>query len=207
MKRKTLLVTSTLLTVFYASQVLAADEGKWLVRGRVLDVIPVESGDISPIGGNAKISNDVVPEIDVSYFFSPNIAVELIAATSKHDVTAKSTSLGDVNAGDVWLLPPTLTLQYHFTQLKSIKPYVGAGINYTHFYNADSGDLNNAKYSDSVGPALQVGVDIPIKDHWYFNFDVKKLWIKTDAKFNDGTIRSNVDINPWVVGTGIGYRF
>lgn len=187
----------------------SAEDGKWMIRARALGVIPQEdSSTITAVGGKAEVDNSLVPEVDVSYFFTDNIAAELIAATTKHDVTAKGTALGTVDAGHAWLLPPTLTLQYHFTGLASgIKPYVGAGVNYTIFYNEDSGALNDVKYEDSFGTALQVGVDIPVKDNWYINLDAKKLFLDTTAKFNGGTVSTDVDLDPLLVGLGVGYRF
>jgi len=181
--------------------------GHVLVRGRILGVLPDESADITPVGGDVDIDNSIVPEVDFSYFFTNNIALELIAAVTPHDATAVNTSLGDVDVGDVWLLPPTLTLQYHFTGIEGVKPYVGAGVNFTHFFNADAGALSNVDYKDSFGPALQAGIDVPINDKWFFNADIKKIWIDTEAKFNNGGVRADIDINPWVVGIGVGYRF
>jgi outer membrane protein len=183
-----------------------ASQGKWMVRARALGVIPQESSSLN-IGGKAAVDNSIVPELDITYFFTPNLAAELIAATAKHKVTARNTSVGTVDAGSAWLLPPTLTLQYHFTQFEGIKPYVGAGLNYTHFYSEDSGALNSVKYSDSFGGALQVGVDVPVRDNWYVNLDVKKVFINTTAKFNGGAVRADVDLDPWLVGAGVGYRF
>jgi outer membrane protein len=84
---------------------------------------------------------------------------------------------------------------------------VGAGVNYTHFFNEDAGSLNSVKYDDSFGFALQAGVDIPIQDNWYFNIDVKKVYIDTTAKFSPSGVRADVDIDPWLVGVGIGYKF
>jgi outer membrane protein len=174
-----------------------------MLRARALGVAPQESSILTGAAGHVNVDNSVVPEFDVSYFFTPNISAELIAAVTPHNV---KTSAG-VNAGNSWLLPPTLTLQYHFTQLDSIKPYVGAGVNYTHFFNEDAGALNSVKYDDSFGGALQAGVDIPIKDNWYANIDVKKVFISTTAKFSPSGIRADVDIDPWLIGVGVGYRF
>ncbi len=203
MKTAKSLMCLSIFTALLAGQpAKAEDAGKWLVRLRALDVVPQESSDVS-IGGKVGLSSNVVPEVDVSYFFTPNLALELIAATTKHNVKLK----GSADLGDVWLLPPTLTLQYHFTQSDLVKPYVGAGINYTHFYNADPGALDSAHYSDSFGSVLQAGFDIPIKNNWYFNMDVKKIWLSTDVSFNRGAVTANVDIDPWIFGTGFGYRF
>lgn len=176
--------------------------GDFMLRARVVGVIPQESSSMN-IATKVNVDNNVVPELDFTYFFTSNISAELIAAVTKHDISTKS----GVDAGHVWLLPPTLTLQYHFNQLESVKPYVGAGINYTHFYNSNAGILNSVKYDDSVGGALQAGVDIPLKGNWYANVDVKKVFINTTAKFSPSGVRADVDINPWLVGVGIGYKF
>lgn len=204
MKKFTIALLATAALAASAS----AEDGKWMIRARALGVIPQEDSSISPIGGKAAVDNSVVPELDFTYFFTENVAAELIAAITPHDVVAKGTSLGNVDVGNAWLLPPTLTLQYHFTGLPNgIKPYVGAGINYTHFYNEDAGALNTVDYKDSFGGALQVGVDIPVKDNWYVNLDVKKVFIDTKAKFNGGAVVADVDIDPLLIGAGVGYRF
>ena len=90
------------------------DYSKWQVRLRLISVIPNESADIEAIGGDVEISTAFVPELDFTYFFNKNWAAELILGTAKHDVEAVSTAAGDIDLGHVWLLPPTLTMQYHF---------------------------------------------------------------------------------------------
>jgi outer membrane protein len=199
------LLLTTLATVSIACPAMAADDfkaGEFMLRARVIGVVPQESSSMN-IAAKVKVDNAVVPELDATYFFTPNVAAELIAAVTPHDV---KTNTG-VDAGSSWLLPPTLTLQYHFTNFDGVKPYVGAGVNYTHFFNADAGSLNSVKYDDSFGGALQAGVDIPIKDNWYLNADVKKVFISTTAKFSPSGVRADVDINPWLVGVGVGYKF
>ncbi len=186
----------------FAADSTNTNNGKWMVRARALGVIPQEDSSLN-IGGHVKVDNSVVPELDVTYFFTDNISAELIAAVTKHNVHTN----GGVDAGSAWLLPPTLTLQYHFNQLEAIKPYVGAGINYTHFYNEDAGALNAVKYEDSWGAALQAGVDVPLQNNWYLNADVKKVFINTTAKFAPSGVRADVDLDPWLVGVGVGYRF
>ena len=200
---KVLSALASLLVICPAIAAQAAPQaGDWMLRARALGVIPQEDSTLS-IGGSVKVDNSVVPELDLTYFFTPNIAAELIAAITPHDVRTN----GGVDAGGAWLLPPTLTLQYHFTQLSDLKPYIGAGVNYTHFFSEDAGVLNSVSYDDSFGAALQAGLDIPLKDNWYFNVDVKKVFISTTAKFSPSGIRADVDIDPWLVGVGIGYRF
>lgn len=199
------LLMTTMLGAVMASQAYAANDfqaGDVMIRARAVGVVPQESSRMN-IADKVKVDNSVVPELDFTYFFTPNLSAELIAAVTPHDVKTK----GGVDAGSSWLLPPTLTMQYHFTDFDAIKPYVGAGVNYTHFFNSDAGALNDVKYEDSIGGALQAGFDIPIQQNWYFNVDVKKVWISTTAKFSPSGVRANVDINPWLVGVGIGYKF
>jgi outer membrane protein len=180
------------------------------VRLRGIGVVPTERGAIKTANGgstglSAEIDNDYVPEVDVSYFVTPNIALELIAATTKHDVDAS----GAVDMGSVRLLPPTLTLQYHFAPTSRFSPYVGAGLNYTFFYNEKKGELNSISYDDNIGYALQAGIDYAVVGAWSLNIDVKKLWLSTDVKANLGgtALKADVDINPWIFGVGVGYRF
>ncbi len=181
----------------------SAAAGDFLVRVRGLGVFPDESAKVTPIGGTVKVDDNYVPEVDFSYFFTDNVSAELIAATTKHSAT--STVAGSL--GSVWLLPPTLTLQYHFTPEKFISPYVGAGINYTLFYGIKNAPGLHLHLPDAVGPAIQFGFDAKLREHWVFNVDVKKIWMQTDASINAGAIKAKLNIDPWIVGTGIGYRF
>ncbi|MEM9681601.1 MAG: OmpW family outer membrane protein [Bacteroidota bacterium] len=174
---------------------------KWQARFRVISVIP--SVDDNLDGGDVDISTAFVPEVDFTYFFNKNIAVELILATAKHDV-----EVGDADLGHVWLLPPTLNLQYHF-YAGEFKPYVGAGVNYTIFYGVDEGDVVGMDYENTFGFSLQTGIDYNLNDKWFLNFDVKKLFLSTDVDVNtgEGILPVEVDINPWIVGLGAGLKF
>lgn len=190
-----------------------AQDSPWQIRGRLIALTPEESSTISVIGGEAKLGNDFVAEVDISYFFSKHIAAELILATTRHSVDAQGTVAGDIPVGKVSVLPPTLLAQYHFSPDAAIRPYIGAGINYTFFYNekAEGSIVRRTDYNDSFGFALQAGVDIAAgKDsNWFYNIDVKKIWLKTDVELNTavGPLRADVKINPWIFGAGIGYRF
>ena len=205
-------VLGILAALSISTPVMAADTdafqaGDWMVRARALGVLPDVSSSLS-IGGTVKIDNTAVPEVDLSHFFTDNISAELIAAVTPHNLRVNSGAASGTDAGRAWLLPPTLTLQYHITQLSPyFIPYVGGGANYTHFFDTSAGALGSVKYSDSVGGALQAGVDIPLKNNWYANFDVKKIFISTTANFAPSGIRAHVNINPWVIGAGVGYKF
>ncbi len=195
---------------------------QWQVRLRGLAVIPNESAEIGTINGDVSINNKFIPELDFTYFFTKNIAAELILGTTKHNVHTTGSNLtaiggaasADVDLGSVWLLPPTLTAQYHLYVAKGIKPYIGAGVNYTIFYSVDEGKtVKDVDYKNKFGFATQLGADFDITDKFFLNVDAKYIFLKTDVTVDasnlakDLSIPATVDINPFLVGAGIGYRF
>lgn len=210
MSKKSLFVALLAATAMHmgVSEVSTAQDDKspWLVRVRLIDIVPDESSTVS-IGGEATASNTLVPELDITYFWSDHFATELILATNRHNIGARGTALGDLSLGKVTLLPPTLLAQYHFAPESQIRPYVGAGINYTIFYDDEPGDVNSISYEDSFGFALQAGVDIGLNDNWAVNLDVKKLYLNTDVEINGGGVTADVDLDPWIFGVGLAYRF
>lgn len=185
-----------------------AEAGDWWVRGRLIHIDPnAGSSAGGPLGLPADavdVDNRVAPEVDISYFFTRNVALELILTyPQKHDVT-----LNGVDIGSVKHLPPTLTLQYHFMPDQAFKPYVGAGFNYTLFTDRDLLNDTLEVERDSFGGALQAGFDYALTKNWYLNVDVKYLWIGTDVRRkSDGAVVTKLDIDPWVYGLGVGYRF
>jgi outer membrane protein len=184
--------------------------GTFLVRVRAIGVIPLNSSSsISGIGGSVSATAQAAPEIDFSYFVTDNIAFELIAATTRHNVSAKNTAIGNVDVGSVWVLPPTLTIQYHFMPKERFSPYLGAGINATFFYGASAAGptVTSVGFSNNVGAAIQAGFDYNFSGHWFANFDVKQIFLNTTASINSGAIKANTALNPLVIGAGIGYRF
>ncbi|KRE09779.1 hypothetical protein ASE63_04445 [Bosea sp. Root381] len=184
----------------------------WMIRGRALVVVPQEEaklrlGGAPVIGGDVDISNSVVPELDISYFFTKNIAVELILGVTPHNVKGAG-ALAGTRIGSAWLLPPTLMLQYHFTDFGAFKPYVGVGVNYTVFFNEKAkGGFDRFDLKDSFGVALQIGFDYMIDKNWGINFDVKKIFLEPKVKVNNGLVAGKVRIDPWLIGTGVTYRF
>ena len=201
MMKKTLLAAAALcaLTSGAAMAQNYPQDGKWMVRARA---VHLDSANKDSTGLDLSVNNKMIPELDISYFFTPNFAAELILTyPQKHDVRA-----GGAEIGSLKHLPPTLLAQYHFTNLGAFKPYVGAGINYTRFSSVDilGGALNVKK--NSFGPALQVGFDYALDKNWSINFDVKKVYIKTDVR-SFGTKVGTFKVDPLLVGVGLGYRF
>lgn len=230
--KKSLLVLA--LAAAFSPMLAQAEAGDWVVRVRATHINPDEDSKLGRKANSAfgfkegallsqnaelEVESNTIPELDISYYFTKNIAAELILALgSKHDVNIHKNSggLGKQDLGEVNVLPPTLTLQWHFNPDQMIDPYVGAGINYTRFMDnglklAPLGGHPIRVERNSWGPALQAGVDINLKDGWLINADVKKLWIDTDVKMNlagQGYRKiDSLDIDPWVVSVGFGKKF
>ena len=206
MMKKTLLAAAALcaLTSGAAMAQNYPQDGKWMVRARAVHLDSANK-DSTPL--DLSVNNKMIPELDISYFFTPNFAAELILTyPQKHDVRA-----GGAEIGSLKHLPPTLLAQYHFTNLGAFKPYVGAGINYTRFSSvkfdpAVDAALNPSVKKNSFGPALQIGFDYALDKNWSINFDVKKVYIKTDVR-SFGTKGGTFKVDPLRVGVGLGYRF
>ena len=174
-----------------------ADAQNWMARVRAIDIEPNVSSSINGLD----VDNAWVPELDFTYFYSKNLAAELVLGTARHEVLLNGQSIGKVS-----ILPPTITLQYHFTDLGAWKPYVGGGVNFTYFYNVGLTSPLGLSDDWSIGGALQAGLDYEIQKNVYLNFDVKYLWVGNDVTANGATI-GDLKIDPWVFGIGVGWRF
>lgn len=184
----------------------------FMVRARAIGVIPLNSSSsISAIGGNVTATSQAAPEVDFSYFLTDSIAFELIAATTRHEVAGQGTALGKVDVGSTWVLPPTLTAQYHFMPHSAFSPYLGAGLNATFFYDMHptGPTVTHVSFDDNLGAAIQAGFDYNFAGHWFANMDVKQIFVDTTAHLSTalGPVTAKTSLNPLVVGAGIGYRF
>lgn len=194
---KRALVAGTLVAATLFTGVAQAATGDWLVRGRLISVQP--SASSSPVTG-VNASNKATLEADFTRFMTDNIALELILATTKHDISLNGSALGTVG-----VLPPTLTVQYHFSPDATVSPYLGAGLNYTRFYSVN---LNGFTVGNSsTGGALQAGLDYKINKDMFVNVDIKKIFMKTDVSTTAGAYVTTLTIDPIVVGVGMGWKF
>lgn len=228
-------ILAVLVAAAFAPSLAMAEAGDWVVRVRAAHIQPDEDSKLGRMTNNAfgggvpnsvlnqgaelEVESNTIPELDISYYVTKNIALELILAVgTRHDVNIiKNGNVGQAvsgkqDLGSVNLLPPTLTVQWHFMPDQMFDPYVGAGVNYTRFMDNSLDLAGNQIRVDhnSFGPALQAGFDINLKDGWLINADVKKVWIDTDVKMNLGTGYRKIDsldIDPWVFGIGVGKKF
>lgn len=191
-----------------ASNVYAAmpadHAGEFMVRARAVHIGWQNSS--SPVAGVAA-ENKTIPEVDLSYFFTPNIATELILTYPQ----SVNINLSGAPLGSIKVLPPILTVQYHFMpDSQSFRPYIGAGLNYTIFssvgLSAGATPLNIQR--SSTGFAMQAGFDVPINDTMTFNVDVKKAYIKTDVSNGiSGAYVTTLKVDPVLIGVGLGWKF
>lgn len=223
---KSIFIAALLSTATGATPALAQDSqgisaGDVLVRVRAIAVVPNErSSGITPAFPNEKVSVDdsIMPEVDVTYMATDNIGFELIAATTKHTasgITGTTGTIGDL--ASTWVLPPTLTVQYHLNPHGKVRPYVGAGVNYTLFYSEKASPglvtavgATKVNMSSSFGWAAQAGVDFDIGNDMFLNIDVKYIDIDTDVTLTTtaaGIQRVRVNLDPVVIGVGVGFRF
>lgn len=198
--KKTLIAIAAAASALTAGTAFAQSfdgSSPWLVRVRAVSLDSDNGGAAGAAG--VSINNKWMPELDVSYFFTPNIAAELVLTyPQKQDVRLNGDRIGSLKH-----LPPTLLAQYHFTNFGAFKPYVGAGINYTRFSNVNILDGALSVKKNSFGGALQVGFDYALDKNWSLNFDVKKVYIDTQVSGGIGKFK----VDPWLVGVGVGYRF
>lgn len=185
------------------SAVVGNYAGDWLVRLRAISIEPQVRRTDTLSALDVGVRNALVPEVDFTYMVRDSIGVELILGTSRHHLTSNLGELGGVN-----VLPPTLLLQYHFNHAGRVRPYVGAGLNYTLFYNngMQAGGVPVSIKNHSVGPALQVGIDVQASKSLFVNADIKKIWVKTDASLGGSSI-GTLHVDPLVIGIGVGVKF
>ncbi|MDP3087304.1 MAG: OmpW family outer membrane protein [Methylotenera sp.] len=238
--KKSLLVLA--IAAAFSPVLAQAEAGDIVVRLRATHINPSESSRLGETtdkaygagtaallygnpNANLQVDSNTIPELDISYYVTKNIALELILALgTKHDVKTSSAGAGltKTGLGDVNLLPPTLTAQWHFMPDQTFDPYVGAGISYVRAMNNGlaastiGGDRPIRIDRNNWGPAIQAGFDINLTDKWLVNFDVKKIWFDTDVKIDTqglaGTAAGyrkidKLDIDPMVVSIGIGKKF
>jgi outer membrane protein len=156
------------------------------------------------------VDSDLSPTFNVSYMLTDHISTELMAAWPfTNGIDLKTSGGGKERIGSVDVLPPILSLNWHFNPNGVFRPYIGAGVNYTLFSGEETrGRLagNSLKLDDSVGVAGQVGVDIGVTKNFFLNLNARYVDMSSDAEVNGADV-GTLDLNPWILGVHVGYRF
>lgn len=201
-------VISALLSLsILLSATTMAEDGSWMLRARIINIHTQQKNDVAPgvLADSLKVSNETLPEFDITYFFNKYVSTELILALPiKHDVSSGNTKIGTLKE-----LPPTMTLQYHPIPNSPVNPYLGLGATYLRTWNTaiSSGTLGLDR--SNIGPVTQVGLDYKLAPGWYLNADLKKIWMDvglTQASTN-GARLTTLRIDPIIYGVGLGYHF
>lgn len=178
------------------------------VQGTLVALDSSARVNIDP-SADAHVSTEWIPTLTLTHFFTKNVAAELFCCFAQFNAKGTRGAIAGADLGDFWAFPPILTLQYHFDPIGGFKPYVGAGVQYIHYFDGRRSDLPGGakiKLDDSWGFALQGGVDVEIGRGWYLNADIKKVWEDTDAHWSS-LAKANVTVDPVIVSVGVGYRF
>ncbi|MBB2201908.1 OmpW/AlkL family protein [Gluconacetobacter tumulisoli] len=196
-------------------------KGDFLIRLSALGVMPEDRDSKlwingAAVSGRVKTTRQVTPELTFEYFFTDNLSVDLIAASSRHEVAADGVGgAAHVDVGSAWVLPPTVTFAWHFRPHKRFNPYVGVGGTMAWFHNVSpaGGLAQKLNVGFTGGPSVNAGFDYQLVGNWFFNFDVKQMFMRMHAWANDRGgvngpfIKAHDSLDPTVVGAGIEYRF
>jgi|SRR5690606_23582590 len=221
--RKTLFAASLLALATAAPLAHAHQAGDIIVRAGAVMVDP--NGDSGAIrvdgaaspGSEAVVDSNTQLGLNFAYMLTDKLGVELLAATPfTHDVSIKGMGALDGKLGEVTHLPPTLSAVYYpLGGNSAFKPYVGAGLNYTIFFDEEltgarkTADFNSLSLDSSFGLAFQVGADYMLNDKLMINAQIRYIDIGTEAtmKLNTTPVKVDVDVDPLVYMVGLGYKF
>ncbi|BBC80198.1 membrane protein [Acetobacter orientalis] len=212
-----------------ASTKIGLGRGDFMIRLSGVGVLPQDrdsrvwlTGATGPMTElkRSKLSttNQAMPELTLEYFITDNVSVDLIATSTRHEVAASGANIpgGKLDVGSAWVLPPTLTFAWHFRPHKRFNPYVGVGATAMWFHNMHGANGMSLNSGFTGGPSVNVGFDYQIVGNWFFNADVKQMFVRMHAwakggvldSFGAGTkIRAHESLDPTVVSAGIAYRF
>lgn len=207
-----------------ATPAAAQQAGDIQIKGFVTGVLP--DGKISevvtdriglPAGSQTEASDSIVPTVAIEYFVSPSLSLETICCVTPHDVRGAGALAGAELIDDAIILPASLTAKYHADLGGGIKPYLGAGATYFMIFGEGVGasaaalGATDADLSDEFGFLLQGGVDFALNDRGLgLSLDAKRYFVGTTATFRAGqtvALRTEHDLDPWVVSAGLSYRF
>ncbi|MFT9088285.1 MAG: OmpW family outer membrane protein [Acetobacter okinawensis] len=208
-----------------ASTKIGLSRGDIMVRLSGVGVLPQDRDSNVKLNGQTlqgshiSTTNQAMPELTVEYFITNNLSVDLIATSTRHEVAAMGPNIpgGRLDVGSAWVLPPTVTFAWHFRPNKRFNPYVGVGATAMWFHNMHGADGMKLNSGFTGGPAVNVGFDYQLVGNWFFNADVKQMFVRMHAWAKGGAVDSlgpkgghitaHESLDPTVVSAGIAYRF
>src|SRR6056297_1000238 len=204
MKKITALTLATALATT-AAPALAQEKGDMTLGLGIASVMPADKTNTTLVG-NLSVDDNIRPTLTFEYFVADNVGIEVLAAWP-FEHTVSHPTLGDIVKTKH--LPPTISLNYHFTNNSSVTPFIGAGVNYTTFWDDNAIGLltgTPVSLSDSWGVALHAGLDFKLTERASFRTDVRWIDIDTDVTVG-GTDIGSVAIDPLVVGVSYVMKF
>lgn len=209
----------SLIALGFTQSAAPTPPAPWLVRARLVQVaFQEDNSDVLPVfaGGSVSVNDTITPELDVSYFFTPQFGVEVVGGVFPLTIDGTK-ALGPLDeVADLKSAAVSVVAQYHLSPIGRARPYVGLGINYSHLHDAAaSASLEGVagpttiSVDDSTGPVFQAGVDMDLSDRWVLNADIKWTQTDTTATLNSSGLINEVDldVDPISFGLGLGRRF
>jgi len=197
--------------------------GDVVVRLAINDITPlVGSSHIDGIGGHVAVTSATQPEVDISYFATDNVSLQLIATATRHEISANDTALtsllgSKIDLASTYVLPPAVVAQYHFFPHATFSPYVGVGIDFLWPFDTQENKqtlggtqiVQKVGLSNAIGPVFDIGADYNIGGPWFLNVDYKQVLDQVTARVHTvlGLVKARVQLDPAVLSIGIAYRF
>jgi outer membrane protein len=216
--RNKVIAVSMVLIALASARGLHAQQGEWQGGLRALAILPAaDSGTFTDTGTGLDIGSAVSLDLHLSHRIYDDWALELALTGAEHGLETEGGSDGGLDAGDIWMAPVTVTLQYHFPLPSRYRPYVGGGVAYTSFFEYSLSDdlaslgVGSLEVSDEVGLVVQAGVSYEVGDRWFANLDLRYLRVPGDAELRlaSGSVFDTISFSPdpWLVGLGAGFIF
>lgn len=213
--RKKILSVLAVLAMSSAAQAQDASKQGWFVRSGPIGVLFDSKADISVGGGvipgaSADTKDNITLGFDVGYRFNNNVSLTFTGGIPPRTTLTGTGPLAGATLGKASYAPAVLSAQYHFDSFGSkFQPYVGAGVNYTLFFNTSDGAVAGLSVKNAFAPVLQAGFEYDLDNKWGVYLDVKKIFLSTTATGTVGgsPARAEVTANPTLVSTGFVYRF
>jgi outer membrane protein len=198
-------LVSFLVILSLGTSSASAQQSPWKLGARVVYFDARNASDPLYASGaqdRLTVEKKELPEIDITYYFSPIVSAELaLTNPQKHDIYLDGGHIGSIRQR-----PSTLNVKMNFNPEALINPYLGLGINYTHFSSARLLNNTGRLDSSSIGWSIQGGLDLKLTSNWSMNVDLRKTRKQSDLMVN-GQKASAIQFDPWLFGLGLAYRF